>query len=99
MNIKNTIIIIPFLLLLAGCNSVPERDLAMESPTELLTVHPDGKLVYRNRVMDENDVVIYPDGQGGERAAVKMLVPLHPPFYRDTIIVERISNAEIESVN
>jgi len=40
--------------------------------------------------------VIYDDGYGGERAAIKLLVPLsryksqnHSEYYRDTIIVDR----------
>ena len=40
--------------------------------------------------MPSDDVIIYPDGYGGEKAAVKLYTPYHPPFYRDHIIVERL---------
>ena len=34
--------------------------------------------------------MIYDDGRGGERAAVKLIIPRQPDVYRDTIIVVRI---------
>jgi hypothetical protein len=72
----------------AGCTSTPVRESAEEP--EKLIVHPDGTMEFRDRLMAEEDVVIYPDGFGGERAAVRIrLEPLHPDFFRDTIIVER----------
>lgn len=40
--------------------------------------------------MPPEDVIIYPDGFGGEKAAVKLYVPYHPPYYRDHIVVERL---------
>ena len=40
--------------------------------------------------MNKEDVVIYRDGRGGERAAVKLYIPRHPDVFRDTIAVERI---------
>ena len=40
--------------------------------------------------MPTKDVIIYPDGFGGEKAAVKLYTPFHPPFYRDHIVVERL---------
>ena len=44
------------------------------------------------RSVPEEDVVIYPDGYGGEKAAVIVRIePLHPNFYRDTIIVRRVT--------
>ncbi len=56
---------------------------------EILTVLSDGTMVFRGRTVNEKDVVIYPDGFGGERAAIKVRVPLKPDFYRDTIRVQR----------
>lgn len=57
---------------------------------EKLIVHPDGSIEFRNRLMADEDVIIYDDGFGGERAAVRVrMEPLHPDFFRDTIAVER----------
>ena len=77
------------LAVLAGCLSqAPVKKVARE-PEQLL-VYADGTMEFRNRKIDPENVVIYEDGRGGERAAVKMsLEPLHPPFYRDTIVVVR----------
>lgn len=63
---------------------------------EVLTIYPDGTMEFRDRILNEDDVIIYSDGQGGEKAAVRVWNPLQPPsrkdskYYRDTIIVERI---------
>ena len=63
---------------------------------EVLTIYPDGRMEYRDRIMDEDEVIIYSDGKGGEKAAIRVWNPLQPPsrkdskYYRDTIIVERI---------
>lgn len=76
------------LLLAAGC-ATHEPLRAGESP-EILTVRSDGSLWFRDRELPERDVIIYPDGRGGEKAAVRVRVePLHPDFFRDTIIVVR----------
>jgi len=69
----------------AGCTSTPVR----EGPEKLI-VHVDGSMEFQNRLMSAEDVVIYPDGFGGERAAVRVRYePVHPDFFRDTIVVER----------
>lgn len=83
------------LTLLSACASqVPLKSAANKEP-EILVVHADGTMEFRNRKMNAKDVVIYNDGRGGERAAVKMsLEPLHPPYYRDSIIVVRKPSAE-----
>ena len=44
---------------------------------------------FRNRKYARENVIIYPDGTGVERAAVKMYVPLHPDYYRNSIVVVR----------
>ena len=50
----------------------------------------DGSMWLRDRPMPERDVIIYADGTGGEKAAVRIrMEPLHPDFFRDTIVVER----------
>ncbi len=74
---------------LGGCMSQGPVKSAAKEP-EQLTIYADGTMEYRNRKIGAKDVVIYDDGRGGERAAVKIsLEPLHPPFYRDTIVVVR----------
>jgi hypothetical protein len=77
------------LVVLAGCMSqAPVKSVAKEP--EQLIVYADGTMEFRNRKIDSENVVIYGDGRGGEKAAVKIsLEPLHPPFYRDTIVVVR----------
>lgn len=78
--------------LMAACSHVPTPT-AMNEP-EILTVSPDGTMQLMGRSIPTEDVFIYPDGYGGEKAAVKVwLDPLHPPFYRDSIIVRRLGEA------
>ena len=76
--------------LASGCAGVSDpKGVQQVKEKETLVIYPDGKMELNDRGMNEEDVVIYPDGRGGERAAVKVRVPLHPDFYRDTIIVDR----------
>ena len=83
-------------LILSGCNSNPVITKNADEP-EKLYIYEDGRMEFRDRAINKEDVVIYPDGFGGERAAVKLsLEPLHPPFYRDTIVVVRKNNEEKE---
>ena len=98
MNIHNKILYLTGLILLlaSGCAGVAVPERAAVKEQETLIVYPDGTMEFKNRGMYEKDVVIYPDGRGGERAAVKMRVPLHPDFYRDTIIVDRKLPADEE---
>ena len=77
---------------LTGCTSTPVRKEATVTPTqpEKLIIHPDGSMEFRDRLMATEDVVIYPDGFGGEKAAVRIrLEPFRSDFFRDTIVVER----------
>lgn len=74
--------------LIAGCHGLPVTASADKEPA-VLRIHEDGTMMLNDRSVDPRDVVIYPDGFGGEKAALKMRVPLHPDYYRDTIIVER----------
>lgn len=76
------------LVLAAGCAA---HDVPVAGGTpEILTVRSDGSMWFRDRPLPERDVIIYPDGRGGEKAAVRVRVePLHPDFFRDTIVVVR----------
>ncbi len=94
LNLRNYIF--PCLLiatLISSCAFKPIASTEKKEP-EILTVQTDGVMRYRDRTMPEKDVIIYEDGRGGERAAVKVLVPLHPDYYRDSIIVKREENPE-----
>jgi hypothetical protein len=103
VNIDNKIFyLIAFILLMTvGCASTPGPEKAVTKERETLIVYSDGSMKFNNRGMNKKDVVIYPNGRGGEFAAVKIRVPLHPDFYRDTIIVERrpLANQEKEASN
>lgn len=61
-----------------------------EKEMEVLYIYPDGRYEFEGRSMNKEDVVIYKDGRGGERAAVKLIIPRHPDVYRDTITVKRV---------
>ncbi|MDZ7736519.1 MAG: hypothetical protein U5P41_10725 [Gammaproteobacteria bacterium] len=77
------------LLLAAGaCSMQPARQ-GSAVIADVLYVYNDGTMKLNDRSVDPANVVIYPDGFGGEKAALKMRVPLHPDYYRDTIVVER----------
>ena len=75
---------------LAGCAMEPQAVAHKHTPPDTLTVHNDGTMEFRNHLVSQDDVVIYPDGFGGERAAIKVHVPYKKDFYRDTIRVHRI---------
>lgn len=78
------------LVLAGGCAGSQPAPVAKAPMPEILTVREDGTLWFRERPLPERDVIIYPDGYGGEKAAVRIhRQPLHPDFFRDTIVVER----------
>ena len=86
-----------YILILAGlltglvaCTSQPVVVQSRDKEPEILTVYADGAMQFNDRLVNQEDVVIYPDGFGGERAAIKVRVPRHPDYYRDTIQVRRI---------
>ena len=56
---------------------------------QIIYIYPEGKMEFKGRIMNEEDVVIYEDGRGGELAAVKLFVPRRPDFYRGNVIVVR----------
>lgn len=73
--------------LLCGCSAIPSHPYP-----EKLVVYADGSMEFHNKPIPEKDVVLYADGFGGEKAAVRVhMEPLHPDFFRDSIIVERRS--------
>lgn len=83
--IVRSILLFVFTFVLVSCiSSTP-----VEKKKEIMVIYPDGTMMFNGRIMSEEDVVIYPDGYGGERAAVRVIVPFHPDFFRDTITVER----------
>lgn len=84
-----TLILVMLVAVTAACSHLAEP-VADRGP-EILTIFPDGSMRLMDRLVPAEDVVIYPDGYGGEKAAIKVrLEPLHPAFYRDSIIVRRI---------
>jgi hypothetical protein len=78
------------LVLAAACATAPADDRGARATGDTLTVREDGSMWFRNRPLPPRDVIIYADGAGGEKAAVRIrMEPLHPDFFRDTIIVVR----------
>ena len=78
---------------LVACSHAPQTVESKEP--EILTIFADGTMKLEDRSVPAEDVVIYPDGYGGEKAAIKVwLAPLHPPFYRDSIVVRRLNDGE-----
>jgi hypothetical protein len=76
------------MMIISSCAFEPMVASEKKEP-EILTVKSDGNMRYRDRHMPEKDVVIYEDGRGGERAAVRVFNPLHADYFRDSIIVNR----------
>ncbi len=93
-------VLIIFLFAIAACTTTPIVNDMAESPEshETLFVYDDGRMKFNSRYIDGEDVVIYADGRGGEKAAVKVRVPLHSDFYRDSILVVRVVNKFDEAV-
>lgn len=91
------VIIASATLVISACSASLETAMVQNEP-EILTIYPDGSMRLMGRPVSAEDVVIYPDGFGGERAAIKVRIePLHPDFYRDTIIVERLGEQQGEN--
>lgn len=77
-------------VLVTGCVSDPSISLEDDLLPEILTVREDGSMWFRERPIPDRDVIIYSDGARGEKAAVRIrMEPLHPDFFRDTIVVVR----------
>ena len=86
---KCSVILILVSLLMAGCNHTDQLRADVKEK-EILTIHDDGRMVLNDRPVSSKDVIIYSDGKGLEKAAVKIYIPYHPPYFRDSIIVERL---------
>lgn len=89
------------LLLMSACSSTPTTGsvTGLSDKHETLTVYEDGRMEFQSKFVNHNDVVIYADGRGGERAAIKVRVPIHPDFYRDSIPVVRVVSKFDESIS
>ena len=103
-NMNKLISLISFLgfilLFSTACTTSPIANTDVERPKKpnTLLVYEDGRMEFNSRFIDEKDVVIYADGRGGERAAIKVRVPIHPDFYRDSIIVVRVEHQFDEAI-
>jgi hypothetical protein len=89
------------LLFCSACTMTPKTT-AVSDPVEeqdTLYVYEDGRMQFNSRFVNDDDVVIYSDGRGSERAAIKVRVPIHPDFYRDSILVVRVENKFDESIS
>lgn len=88
--------LIIFFFVLTGCTSnlinESEESLANTSKDNVLYIYQDGKIKFRERLLNQEDVIIYNDGRGGEKAAIKMRVPRYPDYYRDSIVVVRVES-------
>jgi hypothetical protein len=88
MSVRIIILLLTSLLTLS-C-AVNEKPVASkERDKDILYVLPDGSMMFKGRLVNKDDVVIYDAAQRGERAAIKLIIPLHPDAYRDNINVER----------
>lgn len=72
-----------------SCVMDEREEVINEKEQEALYILPDGTMMFKGRIMNKNDVVIYDAAQRGERAAIKLIIPLHPDAYRDNLTVER----------
>lgn len=87
--LSKTLVLTALALMMSACMTQAPVKQAKKEP-EKLFIYSDGSMEFRERPIDSEDVVIYSDGRGGEKAAVQInLEPLHPPFYRDSIVVVR----------
>ena len=86
---KSALLLLMITFSLSGCMSQAPVKKVAKAP-EHLYIYDDGSMEFQNRGIDAEDVVIYSDGRGGEKAAVKVsMEPIHPAFFRDSIIVVR----------
>jgi hypothetical protein len=75
--------------ILCSCSVNEKTDVTTENERDVLYILPNGTMKYKGRVINNEDVVIYDAARRGERAAIKIILPLHPDAYRDNISVER----------
>ncbi|MFT5395765.1 MAG: hypothetical protein ACI85N_000953 [Gammaproteobacteria bacterium] len=81
-----------------ACTSTISNVVESSELDNTLLVYEDGRMKFNSRFVNDDEVVIYNDGRGGERAAIKVRVPIHSDFYRDSIIVVRVADQFDESV-
>lgn len=100
LNIFYTAILSIIVMFASACNSntIVKNYSDLSDSEEILYVYDDGKMRFKSRYLNSEDVVIYSDGRGGEKAAVKVRVPIHSDFYRDSIVVVRVVNTSEKSV-
>jgi len=93
-------IIVISILSSTGCTTTPATNYVVESSdlNNTLFIYEDGRMEFNSRFVNDEDVVIYPNGRGGEYAAIKVRVPIHPDFYRDSILVIRVVNKFDETI-
>ena len=99
MNKYYTIIsLLTVILSSTACSSTMSNVLESSESDNTLLVYEDGRMEFNSRFVNEDEVVIYNDGRGGERAAIKVRVPIHSDFYRDSIVVVRVADQFDETV-
>ncbi len=76
---RHLIVFLAISFSLASCAHDPFAE-PLDQEKDKMIVYSDGTMEFRGRTYSTDNVVIYPDGFGGERAAVKLYVPLHPDF-------------------
>ena len=88
------------MLFITACSTTPVTSSidTLNDKSEILFIYEDGRMEYKSRFLNDDDVVIYADGRGGEKAAVKVRVPIHSDFYRDSIVVVRVVNKFDEAI-
>jgi hypothetical protein len=98
--ISHALVIVTCCLLNTACTSTQPVNNVVESSAldNILLVYEDGRMEYNSRFLNVDDVIIYADGRGGERAAIKVRVPIHSDFYRDSIVVVRVVKQHEESI-
>ncbi len=73
--------------------------LSFDDNSETLYIYEDGRMLYKTRFLNPDDVVIYDAGFNGERAAVKVYYPVRADFYRDSIEVVRVEDRKDEAIS
>ena len=96
----NVVFLLSIFTLCTACNSIHSTrpDVQNIDTSETLYIYEDGRMQYKTRFVNKDDVVIYNDGRGGEKAAIKVRVPIHSDFYRDSIVVVRVINQFEEAI-
>jgi hypothetical protein len=86
----NTLIVIAGFIFLTACNHTKPVLLSDKDNYKVLYVFPDGSMQFKGRQIARDNVIIYDAGQGKEKAAVRIHMPLYNDAWRDSILVERV---------